>query len=191
MLGFSRCDIQIGCLLGASLWLVALVGSADAGREDYVGSEACGKCHAEAYTVWKDSAHARADRSLGARPAARCQGCHTTGEAPAGRVFFAGVGCEACHGPGAGYAEDDIMRNARLAGLLGLRDLSTPAARAALCAGCHRASTRLRAFDAERAFERIAHPDNESAEKESTEKAPRGRPPEEDSGKRDATRSQP
>lgn len=151
---YAKSGIGLPC---ATLALVMLVASADAGREDYVGSEACGQCHPQAYAAWHESAHARADRSLGTTPAARCLGCHTTGEAPGGRAFFGGVGCEACHGPGAGYAEDDIMRNSRLAGLLGLRDLSTPAARAALCATCHRAGTRLRPFDPVAGFRRIEH----------------------------------
>ena len=81
-----------------------------------------------------------------------------TGDAPAGDGYFAGVGCESCHGAGAGYAPDDIMRDRPLARLLGLRDLSTPAARAALCASCHRASTRLAPFDPVAAWKAIRHP---------------------------------
>jgi hypothetical protein len=83
--------------------------------------------------------------------------CHSTGEAPAGRPFYSGVQCEGCHGPGAGYAADDVMRDPTLSRNLGLRDLSTPEARKALCMSCHRASTRLAPFDSEKAYELIEH----------------------------------
>ena len=143
-------------LLWCSLLVCALASiPAHAGRADYVGSQACATCHQEAYAIWQKSAHARADQSLGKQPA--CLGCHTTGEAPAGRPFFAGVGCEACHGPGAGYAQDDIMRNQPLSRLMGLRDLSTPPLRAALCQECHRARTRLVPFDPVAGYRRIEH----------------------------------
>jgi hypothetical protein len=55
-------------------------------------------------------------------------------------VIAVEVGCEACHGAGAAYAEDDVMRNLDLARALGLVDTS---ARARLCATCHTGSTRL------------------------------------------------
>ncbi|HWN68046.1 MAG TPA: hypothetical protein VNM90_10440, partial [Haliangium sp.] len=34
--------------------------TAAAGRADYVGPEACGRCHPDAYAAWQASAHARA-----------------------------------------------------------------------------------------------------------------------------------
>ncbi len=80
-----------------------------------------------------------------------------TGDAPAGEAYDSGVGCESCHGAGAGYSPDDVMRDPPLARALGLRDLSTPAARAQVCIGCHRAATRLAPFDPERAWETIRH----------------------------------
>lgn len=124
----------------------------------FVGSDACGACHPDEFAQWRATAHARADRSLGARAGdRRCQGCHTTGTAPAGRPAFAGVGCEACHGAGGGYAADDIMRDRPLARALGLRDLSTPQARAAVCAACHRDGLRIARFDPDAAWQRIAH----------------------------------
>ena len=82
-----------------------------------------------------------------ARPQARCLACHGTGDAPAGEAIAVEVGCEACHGAGAAYAEDDLMRDRPLALALGMADLSTPALRAAACAGCHARATRERAFD--------------------------------------------
>lgn len=145
--------------------LVALAaGSARAGPEappesEFVGSAACGACHEDVYAIWRETPHARASESLeGYAGRAACQSCHATGAAPASPASFAGVGCEACHGPGSGYAPADIMRNPPLARALGLRDLSTPEARAAACARCHgEKRTRLLPFDAEDAWERIAH----------------------------------
>ena len=73
--------------------------------------------------------------------------CHATGEAPAGPSIAVEVGCEACHGAGAAYAEDDIMRDLDLARALGLADVTTTAARTAICAGCHTGTTKLRPAD--------------------------------------------
>jgi hypothetical protein len=120
---------------------------ADAARADFVGTATCVSCHTAAGAVWEKSAHATAAASLGAKPQARCLGCHTTGDAPAGASWFAEVGCEACHGAGAAYAEDDLMRSPPVARALGLADLSTPAARAAACAPCHARTTRGVPFD--------------------------------------------
>ncbi|MEM9489936.1 MAG: multiheme c-type cytochrome [Myxococcota bacterium] len=131
--------------------------SAATERAGYLGSEACRNCHAAAYAVWQSSAHARADRALGEAPSPVCLACHSTGAAPVAPTASGGVGCEACHGPGAGYAADDVMRNPQLSRLLGLRELSTPAARAALCASCHRDHTRLVPFDVAAAMGRIDH----------------------------------
>ena len=128
-----------------------------AGRADYVGSATCTGCHVAAGKAWAASAHAGAAAALGPRPKARCLGCHTTGDAPAGASWFAEVGCEACHGAGAGDAEDDVMRDPTLSRHLGLRDLSSPEARAQLCARCHRTRTRRAPFDLEAALEAIRH----------------------------------
>jgi hypothetical protein len=146
--------LVVSALLAAALDLPRAHG----GRADYVGAQACKDCHADAFAAWEQSAHATTRAMDGAgRGRSACLACHTTGEAPAGPSWFAGVQCEACHGPGAGYASDDVMRNPTLARLLGLRDLSTPAARAALCAECHARATRLAPFDAEAAYRRIQH----------------------------------
>jgi cytochrome c5 len=129
-----------------------------AARADYVGSETCGGCHSSALEVWQRSAHARASESLGRGVSdRRCLACHATGDAPAGRPYGSGVGCEMCHGSGAGYAPDDVMRDPVLARELGLRELGTTQARTALCMSCHRASTRLTPFDVEAAWRSIAH----------------------------------
>lgn len=142
----------------ASIWLavagiaVIALGGGLAGRaagapRDWTGSAACGACHPAELAAWQATAHARTGARFAVRPGARCLSCHGTGEAPAGPAIAVEVGCEACHGAGAAYAEDDLMRNRVVALALGLADLSTPRARAAVCAPCHRASTRTRPLD--------------------------------------------
>jgi hypothetical protein len=127
--------------------VAALGGAATAARRDWTGSAACGACHPAQLAAWQVTAHARTRDRFPSRPQGRCLGCHATGEAPAGPVIAVEVGCEACHGAGAAYAEDDIMRDRPVALALGLVDVSTPTARAAVCAPCHRAPTRAAAFD--------------------------------------------
>jgi hypothetical protein len=144
-------------LLVVLLLLAVRPARADAPR--FVGADACGQCHAEIAAAWRQTAHSRALARLSRREVAspRCRSCHATGDAPLGRSDLAGVQCEACHGAGADYVPDDIMRDGALARALGLRDLSTPARRAAQCMRCHRAATRLAPFDPEVAWKRIAH----------------------------------
>ena len=96
------------------------------GRQ-FVGSEACGKCHTEAYTVWKDSHHFHATDHIVKPPKERgdierhfdpeCLSCHVTGWNPQNyypyesgylelqaSAHLTGSGCENCHGPGADHA---------------------------------------------------------------------------------------
>jgi len=95
------------------------------GRQ-FVGSEACGDCHTEAYGIWEKTPHAHATESL-VHPAERsevprhfdpeCLSCHVTGWDPQGyfpyqsgylsleaSAHLLGNGCENCHGPGAAHA---------------------------------------------------------------------------------------
>jgi hypothetical protein len=83
----------------------------DSGGPAFLGSAACRACHAAAFDRWRATRHARdfagllaADRLLSA-----CLRCHVTGygdrlgyRATEGQDL-ANVGCEACHGPGAGH----------------------------------------------------------------------------------------
>lgn len=125
----------------------SLAGVAAGARRDWTGSAACGACHPGELAAWLVTPHARTRDRFAVRPEARCLGCHATGEAPAGPVIAVEVGCEACHGAGAAYAEADLMRDRPVARALGLSDVSTPAARAVVCAPCHRGSTRGTPFD--------------------------------------------
>ena len=124
------------------------IGVAAAARRDWTGTAACGTCHPKQLAAWQTTRHALTRDRFVAKPQATCLACHGTGEAPAGPAIAVEVGCEACHGAGAAYAEDDLMRNPTVSRALGLADLSTPKARAALCAQCHARATTNRAFDA-------------------------------------------
>src|SRR4051812_18854446 len=137
--------IAIGALTGALG--VAGARKACAARRDWTGSAACGSCHPAELAAWQVTPHARTRERFAARPEARCLGCHATGEAPAGPAIAVEVGCEACHGAGAAYAEADLMRDRPVAILLGLSEVATPAARAAVCAPCHLRATRGIPFD--------------------------------------------
>lgn len=101
------------------------------GRETfgYVGPDKCRKCHEEQFKDWAQTRMARSFEVLkpGTAPEAKrlasldvdgdythdegCLPCHTTGYGLEGGFVsiettpsMAGVTCEACHGPGGGYA---------------------------------------------------------------------------------------
>ncbi|WP_443217382.1 multiheme c-type cytochrome [Rhodopirellula sp. P2] len=93
----------------------------------FVGSEACGKCHTTAFDTWQGSAHFEATEHL-VNPGERgdvsrhfdpeCISCHVTGWNPQGYYPYVsgyleleasshlhGNGCENCHGPGAAHTK--------------------------------------------------------------------------------------
>ncbi|MCP4130703.1 MAG: hypothetical protein GY754_06945 [bacterium] len=94
-------------------------------RYSYVGAKACSKCHSEESignqrAIWAASPHFKAVKTLKkekakaigekvgvANPAEsrKCLKCHTTGRGKVASLNEEGVGCEACHGAGAGYYE--------------------------------------------------------------------------------------
>jgi hypothetical protein len=127
--------------------LLAASPPALASPRDFTGSTACGACHPKELAAWQATPHATTRNRFSGRPPARCLGCHATGEAPAGPAVALEVGCEACHGAGAAYAIDDLMRDPPVAHALGLADLSTPKLREVACQTCHARATRSRAFD--------------------------------------------
>jgi hypothetical protein len=93
--------------------VVALVavGVAMAQDHTYVGSDSCKMCHKVQYNSWLETTHAKAtDAAKGSTdPAfeASCLKCHATNADEA----MAGVGCEACHGPGSDYKKMSIMKD--------------------------------------------------------------------------------
>jgi Cytochrome c554 and c-prime len=103
--------------------------------DQFVGSEACGKCHTKAMEVWENSMHAEATAHLVEPPAERsdvarhfdpeCLSCHVTGWNP--QEFYpyesgylsleqsahlTGNGCENCHGPGAAHSAAEVEGSA-------------------------------------------------------------------------------
>lgn len=93
---------------------------------EFIGTEACGKCHTTAYEIWQGTPHAEATESL-VHPGERteiprhfdpeCLSCHVTGWNPQNYYPYTsgylsletsshltGNGCENCHGPGADHA---------------------------------------------------------------------------------------
>ena len=152
----------------------------------YVGSRACGACHAgkgmgNQYGLWLHSKHSRAYAAL-ARPESRqivtisglrqapqeaaiCLGCHATAynaegwEKDDGFRTEDGVQCEACHGPGSEYMSEAVMRNPPEAMKSGLR---MPDER--FCMGCHVekgshvAVLKSPNIDVKKAMAEIAHP---------------------------------
>lgn len=101
------------------------------GHTDFqpIGSQECRICHRAIYRAWADGPHARSAAVL--EPAERdddsCRPCHV----PYPGVEEA-VGCEACHGPGSGYASLEVMLDPFKRGEAGLLPANDS------CAPCHR-----------------------------------------------------
>jgi hypothetical protein len=129
----------------------AVAAAAGAAPRDRLGADACAQsCHADALASWRKTAHARASSTevLGRRARdAACLSCHATAR------DLPGVQCESCHGDGARYAEEDVMRDPFLARRLGLADAKQS------CVRCHRAdaATTLAPFDYDTAWKKVAH----------------------------------
>jgi hypothetical protein len=135
-------------------WLLLLCFAPLPARAEYLGAAACAGCHPAVVASWEKTAHARASRQevLGAHEhSARCLACHATGDGLRVQGKWPGVQCEACHGPGADYLPDDVMRDPVLARALGLRDPR------ASCGRCHVAQLGTIPFDFSAFWARIAH----------------------------------
>lgn len=105
------------------------------GKAHYTGSEACAKCHGDAYTWWKKTPHGRAYATLenvNKEYNLSCVGCHVTGyNQPGGSTVthvenLKDVGCENCHGPGSLHIASPATP--------GLVARDTPEA---ICVSCH------------------------------------------------------
>ena len=147
--------------------------------EEYAGAKKCKVCHIKIYKSWRETPHAKAMESLepGVKTEEKrkagldagkdysndpaCIACHTTGSSPS----FAGIQCEACHGPGKSYSATRIMNKvlwkkdpekqlklAREAGLIVKPEEKT-------CTGCHNEkSPTFKPFDYTQRYETVKHP---------------------------------
>lgn len=113
---------------------VVSASSVASAKPDYVGASKCRICHLQQYKSWEQTKMAKAFELLKPGVAAEtkrahkldpakdytndpnCLACHTTGYGqPGGFVSLektpnlAGIQCEACHGPGAGYLKPNLM----------------------------------------------------------------------------------
>lgn len=136
-------------LLGA-----LLLGAGGARAAEPIGAARCGTCHPRIYAGWRSSPHARSMDGLSEREQAdpTCRACHTL--APASDdPALAGVQCESCHGEGSEYAPEAVMRDPRLARLLGLVDVD-----AGTCRACHEGvEARLEPIDYARMLKAVGH----------------------------------
>lgn len=88
--------------------------------DEYVGAQACLKCHEAAHKTWVDSTHSQAFETLkkkGSDFDPECLKCHTVGYGLAGGFADAsttpsleGVQCENCHGRGKEHTETQSKR---------------------------------------------------------------------------------
>lgn len=82
--------------------------------DPYAGTQLCGSCHSKDYTIWKETQHAAALKTLeddGHDRDPDCVSCHVVGldKIPGFRdrkttPDLADVGCESCHGPGKAHS---------------------------------------------------------------------------------------
>ncbi len=120
------------------------------GQDHFMGDAKCSRCHADIYSHWQETPHARAFQTLVDDQAAEnseCLKCHVTGFQLAGG--FQGVGadadmrnvqCEACHDMGTRHNMIDAKPVGEVA-----------------CLGCHDQENSP-AFDFESYWAEIAHP---------------------------------
>lgn len=87
--------------------------------EGFVGSEKCGSCHSEALKTHRNSAHARALKTLISdrhEYDPECLSCHvvglnsTKGYFPHKNSQLGEVGCESCHGPGVVHSDKPTIK---------------------------------------------------------------------------------
>ena len=127
--------------LAVIIAVLLLAGVARSGEDDparragasYTGQTVCVGCHdqkaPDLVLAWRNSFHAAARPVDGARGLALYRA--VTGLQPEGKYRDAGVGCEACHGPGSLHRESGMPRH-----IMRYRDLS-PARAAMACGACH------------------------------------------------------
>jgi hypothetical protein len=164
--------ISVGFLV--VIFVIAFAGTSLA--SDYVGASKCKICHkgeakGNIYEIWEASRHAHAYETLvekGEQENPECLACHVTGyNQPTGwgaegveNEKFAGVGCEACHGPGSDYWKMSIMKDREQAVAAGLQFPTE-----AECVACHNEkSPTYKEFNFEEFYKKIEHKIPEATE---------------------------
>jgi hypothetical protein len=150
-------------LLSCGVFLL-LASPASAQDHAYIGAKKCKMCHLKQFKSWqktqmanafellKPGVAAEAKTGAGLDPEkdytldAECVSCHVTGHGKEGGFVdaattpgLAGVGCEACHGPGGDYVADDKMslknKEYKRADLVAVGMVFPPTEKQ--CTGCH------------------------------------------------------
>jgi len=150
------------------LLLTMLFAASAWAQHEYVGVKSCKMCHkgekkGMVYEIWEASKHAKATEApatKGEEKNPTCLKCHSTGFGEGGydpeaedSLKFAGVQCEACHGPGKDYKKMSIMKDREAALANGL---IIPTAET--CVLCHNPSHHEdMEFDYETAWDQIKH----------------------------------
>lgn len=121
--------------------------------EKFAGSEACARCHQDAFNVWKGSGHAHTLDTLAAVKHDRdpeCVQCHVTGlDRQTGFASrdkspeLAHVGCESCHGAAGRHAANPAAAK--------MKKIDSSA-----CTGCHNPENSPR-FDYAKYWPKIKH----------------------------------
>ena len=168
-------------LFAAALATLVLIPTARAGetQHGYVGPKKCRLCHDKEedgaqFTKWKSGPHAKAFAALSSpkalefaktkkiedpAKAPECLKCHVTGYGKPATVLGKnwkqedGVTCESCHGFGADYYDEAVMKDKKAAVAAGLviPDEKT-------CKGCHNEeSPGYKPFDFAKFSKEIAH----------------------------------
>jgi hypothetical protein len=123
----------------------------------YASNGACKMCHESAVRHWSTTPHAGAMQTLEEKGRQRdpyCFGCHVTAfEKPGGTksletatTYFAGVGCESCHGPSVKHVRANKATGTR-------RDVPE-----AVCLECHRYDQQPQPFDYKAAMKLVLGP---------------------------------
>lgn len=130
----KRTLVAILLLSPVALVFLAPGPGAQGDEHAYVGTKNCKRCHLKEWRSWSETAMATSFQALlpGERADAKsaagldpdkdystdptCVRCHVTGYGKEGGFVdmestpeLAGVGCEACHGPGGTYTQDGYM----------------------------------------------------------------------------------
>ncbi len=146
----------------------------------YVGVKSCKMCHkgekkGMIYETWEKTKHAQATQAIidkGEGENELCLKCHSTGFGKGGydpaseeKDKFAGVQCEACHGPGKLYKKMSVMKDREAAVAAGLIIPTEET-----CIQCHNDSHHKdMTFNFEEAWEKVKHELPEKAEAEEGE----------------------